>query len=303
MGLAVVLSLGLGACGGGGGGSNAPTTVRFSGTVTQEVDGGTPQAASGARVSIATAQGRHEATTDAQGRYEAAVDLHLLRLDPAQSPVVVTITKDGYLPVVMYYESRLTAGTVQLPRVGSSPVDTIQLARVIDGHYAPLAGAVLTQVGDRERASDGANQELQLVLPADQLSTTVKLGNPPTDPAIVSGNSSFRVRLQVRGVDDASCGNELRVYQTTVADADAGCDPASALATPVRFALTPVFDASGNPDPRFHTASFDLTRALGTYPGDASAALCVQIVSGNACSSLGAYDNFEVVDLQGDYLP
>ncbi len=202
----LVSAIGLGllsACGGGGGGDSgqtqtAPQTT-ISGTLT---DAGTGSAVAGAEVSVGTNDSTTplSTTTDGTGKYSLTIDTSKINTN---TTIVVTVSAPGYqTSTVELQDLSPTGGTV-----GGGT--TMQQAAA--GEYYPADGIHLLRLGDGVTVGS-VNSKLQTGGGPFPTSKTISFG-PVPDAAALGSYSTFKVHVDIRGLEASYCQDSVTVFQ------------------------------------------------------------------------------------------
>ena len=285
----------LAACGGGGSTAPAPAPAPVpSLTVSTAVTEQNGTAITGAVVSITTSTGT-VTLTENNGTHTLTIPTSQLPTSTASTPVVVTISKDGYVPEsVVITSDKLVAGTtVTLPATALTQVAITDLI--------PAEGLALVRLGNGKTAG-GANEALQASLPANTSVSNklIKLGSIDslfgTDGTLTSYYSTVTLAISFRGLQATYCADKIALFQAASADGSG-----------IRTAET-VITASTEPT---KLADFDsglpkdLTFALPTAGLVKGSALWAEVASGPCKDSgnnvIDDLDDFEFFNVRASF--
>ncbi len=289
----------LAACGGGGGSTApaapAPPAVVPSLTVSTAVteqDGTT--AITGAVVSITTSTGT-VTLTENNGTYTLAIPTSQLPTSSASTPVVVTISKDGYVPEsVVISSDKLVAGTTV-----TIPATTLTQVAVTD--LIPAEGLALVRLGNGKTAG-GANEALQASLPANTsvANKLIKLGSIDSlfgaDGTLTSYYSTVTLAISFRGLQATYCADKIALFQAATADGSGTRTAETVITASTEPTKLADFD-SGLPK--------DLTFALSTAGLVKGSALWAEVASGackdSANNVIDDLDDFEFFNVHASF--
>ncbi|MGY0197640.1 carboxypeptidase-like regulatory domain-containing protein [Leptothrix sp. BB-4] len=279
----------LGACGGVSSGDTTVVVTPTSVTLQSKVKDTSASPVNGATITVATQSTSLTASTDAQGDFSLTMSLSALPPAGTNTDVVVVVNKDGYQTQVV------TLSSAQLRRGGTLSLDQIalQLTALPRTKLAPLAGALLTRLGDGVLSGHSAsNQYLQGTVVPGQITYTIDMGGftalADAGTGAVSGAyPTMTLAGRFRGLQTDICPSQIEIYQlngsvrTTVATL--GLTSTPALLPSALDGSISTLTMAGIP-----------TTALNTANGN----LWVQLRAGDCDASAATdYDDFEFLDL------